>query len=376
MKERCLLTDTLFDPAAAGHYSAAEWDLLLRQARAANLLAQLGVRLAQHPAQTEIPHSVAQHLRSARLIVKRQNRAIRWEVSLLQQALYDLAVPIVVLKGAAYVLAGLPNSDGRLFHDIDILVPRSALKEVEARLRRWGWRSTHNNAYDQRYYRRWMHELPPLQHIQRQTVLDVHHSILPLTARLHPDPGKLIANAVADPANEDIYWLAPEDMLLHSMTHLFHDGELENGLRDLVDMEILLNHFGTGKAFWARLTERAELLELGRPLYYGLRYVERVLQRAIPAETAETASAWGPGWLLGRLMDFLFLEALQPAHTSCNTLSTSIARWMLYVRSHYLRMPLRLLIPHLVHKAVVKEGNGEIEIPKGLRKIIADADKG
>ncbi len=374
MKKSCLLTDTLCRPSTASHYSAAEWDLLLRQARAANLLAQLGVRLEQCSEQMEIAHSVARHLRSARLIVKRQNNAIRWEVSLLQHALHDLAVPVVLLKGAAYVLADLPNSNGRLFQDIDILVPRPALKEVENRLRRWGWRSTHNNAYDQRYYRRWMHELPPMEHAQRRTVLDVHHSILPLTARLHPDPRKLIGNAVAAPGNEDIYLLSPEDMVLHSMTHLFHDGELENGLRDLVDMEILLQHFGKEAGFQTRLCERARLLELTRPLYYGLRYVERVFQAPVAEETRKTVSSWGPGWLLGGLMDFLFREALQPSHASCTTAATSLARWLLYLRSHYLRMPLRLLIPHLIHKALVKKGDNEIEIPKALRKIIPDAD--
>ena len=368
MKVSCLLIDTLRDPTIVRRYSSSEWDVLLRQARSANLLAQLGVLLQQALEQQEVPDKVRQHLHSARLIVKRQNRAIRWEVGLLQHAMYDLAVPIVVLKGAGYVLAGLPNSYGRLFHDIDILVPRSALGEVETRLRQWGWGTTHHNAYDQRYYRRWMHELPPLQHRQRQTVLDVHHSILPLTARLNPNPRKLINNAVTDPENEDVYWLSPEDMVLHSMTHLFHDGELENGLRDLVDMEILLNHFAEEKGFWTQLTRRAEVLELTRPLYYGLRYTGSVLQAPIPGETLNMVSECGPGLLLGKLMDFLFLNALQPAHATCNTLSTSIASWILYVRSHYLRMPLRLLIPHLIHKAVVKEHDDKI--PRKLRNIL------
>jgi hypothetical protein len=31
---------------------------------------------------------------------------------------------------------------------------------------------------------------------------------------------------------------------------------------------------------------------------------------------------------------------------------TGFARWLLYVRGHYRRMPLRLLVPHLVRKAV------------------------
>jgi len=47
-----------------------------------------------------------------------------------------------------------------------------------------GWVSGHRSAYDQRYYRKWMHEIPPMTHIRRQTVLDLHHNILPETARL------------------------------------------------------------------------------------------------------------------------------------------------------------------------------------------------
>ena len=94
--------------------------------------------------------------------------------------------------------------------------------------------TTHHDAYDQRYYRQWMHELPPLRHMTRQTVLDVHHTILPLTAHLKPDPAKLWEAAVGIEGQVNFCVLAPVDMVLHSATHLFHDGELEHGLRDLV----------------------------------------------------------------------------------------------------------------------------------------------
>ena len=49
-----------------------------------------------------------------------------------------------------------------------------------------GWATTHHDPYDQRYYRRWMHELPPMLHIRRMTLLDVHHAIVPATADLKP----------------------------------------------------------------------------------------------------------------------------------------------------------------------------------------------
>jgi hypothetical protein len=42
--------------------------------------------------------------------------------------------------------------------------------------------------------------------------------------------------------------------------------------------------------------------------------------------------------------------ALQPQHPSCDTRRSDLARWLLYVRSHYLRMPWYLVIPHLARK--------------------------
>jgi hypothetical protein len=41
-----------------------------------------------------------------------------------------------------------------------------------------------------------MHELPPLIHRERDRMIDVHHTILPLTARITPDADALIADSV------------------------------------------------------------------------------------------------------------------------------------------------------------------------------------
>ena len=120
-----------------------------------------------------------------------------------------------------------------------------------------GWASMHLDKYDQRYYRTWMHELPPMRHVKRLTVIDVHHAIVPETAAIRPDPGKLCAAACPVEKEQGICVLAPVDMVLHSAVHLFHDGEFENGLRDLIDIQRLLNHFGHTPSFWDSLVERA-----------------------------------------------------------------------------------------------------------------------
>ena len=53
-------------------------------------------------------------------------------------------------------------------------------------------------------------------------------------------------------------------------------------------------------------------------------------------------------------MFHLFSRALRPEHPTCDDLRTRIARFVLYVRAHYLRMPLHLLLPHLIRKAYVR----------------------
>jgi hypothetical protein len=40
-----------------------------------------------------------------------------------------------------------------------------------------------------------------------------------------------------------------------------------------------------------------------------------------------------------------------PDHESCNDRWTGLARWLLFVRSHWLKMPVHLMVPHLLRKA-------------------------
>jgi hypothetical protein len=340
-------------PDSLTSLSLADWDLLLRQARSANLLARLHVLLEERGQLEKIPRQPREHLEWSHATAERHTQAVRWEVSQIRNALTKAGVPIILLKGAAYVMANLPPARGRFFTDIDIMVPKDRLNEVEAALMLHGWAATHHDAYDQRYYRTWMHELPPMMHVKRSTVIDVHHAILPETASIHPDPEKLRAAAFTLEGHDDLKVLAPADMVLHSATHLFHDGELENGLRDLVDIHNLLSEFGSLPSFWPGLVNRAQELELMRPLYYALRYSALILHTPIPPDAMESAGRGCPKPLTLALMDSLFSRALMPVHPSCSDSYTGIARWMLYVRSNWLRMPPLLLARHLFHKAFI-----------------------
>lgn len=328
------------------------WDELVRQGRSSGLTARLAAELQELDCWDLIPEPARWHFAAALTLAERQQIAVRWEAAQIHQALEPVGCPVILLKGAAYVLADLPAARGRLFNDVDILVPRESLGAVEAALMLAGWHVQAQDTYDERYYRQWMHEIPPMQHIKRGSVLDVHHAILPHTARYHPDPAKLRTAAVPAPGEPNLWVLAPVDMVLHSACHLFHDGELTYGLRDLSDLDLLLRHFSELPGFWDRLPQRAVELELTRPVFYALRYVRHFFQTPVPP-AVDAALHWAAPALLP-LMDAMFQRVLGPDHASYDDSFSRPARLAAYVRAHWLRMPLHLLIPHLLHKALIR----------------------
>jgi hypothetical protein len=203
-----------------------------------------------------------------------------------------------------------------------------------------------------------MHELPPMQHMRRATAIDVHHAILPETARVRPDPALLRGAARALPGSGGLFVLAPCDMVLHSAVHLFSEGEYDHGLRDLFDLHRLLCHFGAHEpGFWVALPLRARELELTRPLFYALRYCMELLGTPVPPATLAAAEGGRPPAALLALMDTLFGAALRPTHPSCADFLSPLAAGMLFIRGNWLRMPPLMLARHLFHKAFLTSRN-------------------
>lgn len=348
-----LLLEVLRDPEMVRHMDMTQWDLLLRQANAAKLSASLVCLLDDAGLTEEQPATVRAHLEWTRVLMARHADAVHFEIQCIKEALKELNVPVLLLKGAAYSAAGLPPARGRLYNDIDVMVPKARLAEAEVAFLLHGWHSQGHDAYDERYYRQWMHEIPPIQHIKRQSVIDLHHAILPETARVRPDPVRLRAAAVDVPGLPGVQTLAPADMILHSAVHLFYDGEFDSGLRDLLDLDRLLKEFGTAPGFWEKLPVRAVEMELARPLFYALRYSRGMLATAVPEAVMAALAPAAPNKALLALMDALFTRGLQPAHATCNDAYSRIARFALYVRGNWLRMPPLLLARHLFHKAFI-----------------------
>jgi hypothetical protein len=339
----------LRDPGAMAGFESSDWDLVVRQAAHAGLLGRLGAMARQAEVHTAMPAPVWRHLEATLARAEQRRLAVRWELVHLSRDLADLPGPVLLLKGAAYAAANLAPAAGRMFSDIDLLVPKSQLDEAESLLMLSGWLTSQHSDYDQRYYRQWMHELPPMTHIKRQTLLDLHHNILPETARIKTRPDLILAEAQVLQEFPCFSIPSAADQILHSATHLFHEGDWGHGLRDLVDLDQLLRDYAKTDGFWAGLLERARVLGLGRPLYYGLSLCLRLLATPVPTQ-ALLECPDRPQGLKARWMEFLFLNALSMGHKPSSTRFAAWAEFALYLRSHYLRMPLHLLLPHLLAK--------------------------
>lgn len=346
----------LNEPATLTTLSLADWDILIAYARSAALLARLDALLEAEGLISKIPIQVLPHLEAAGIVADQERRVLNWEVNRIQRALRALKEPLILLKGAAYASLNLDISRGRISSDVDVLVSKSLLNAVEKALCDNGWKPIKLDDYDQYFYRHWSHELPPLQHQDRRTVVDVHHTLLPPTGRLHPDPIKLIKAAVVVPGTS-LKVLAPADMLLHSAAHAFQDGDLTSGLRDLLDLDGLFRHFGTDAGFWDQLLPRARELQLSRPLYYALRYTSRILNTPIPGEILDSSQTSRPPQPVLLLMDKLVVDTLRPRPHRDEGFALRLSAGLLYVRSHWLRMPPRLLVRHLVRKWLTRKSH-------------------
>lgn len=356
MRDATPLVQALSNPASVAALSPIEWTELIAMARAEALAGTLAYRVAGQP----MPEAVAFMLADHRAGAEQGRRSALWEAEMCRRALAPLGIKTILLKGTAYAAANLRAAEGRQIGDLDILVPRERLGDTEKALLGAGWEWVKQDSYDDAYYRQWMHELPPLIHSERDRMIDVHHTILPLTARITPDAEAMMDDAVEvgaqgannpaspEPAEgraitairpstssgptEAFYILSPEDRICHSVAHMFADGDFQGGLRNLWDIRLLLADLkGSENTLNTRATKHglSAQVEQARRLadaFYGqgtiaslrgadVRIAKRLLAR----------NGWG-----------------QETH--------KFLRLGFYIRSHWLRMPPMMLARHLFTK--------------------------
>lgn len=336
----------LRDPSPALPATPRAWSDRIAEARSSGLLPALAHRVQglpqAAPAQAQAHLAANAHLQVLRV------RHMQREIAHLATALEPLGVPWLLLKGAAYVALDLPFAAHRQFGDIDLLVARHDLPRVESALMGAGWiGDAQGDAHDERFYREWSHEVPPVTHVRRGSTVDLHHAIAPPLGRYPVDTRTLLAASQLVPGHRHMRTLQPVDLVLHSALHSVVSGEFDRALRDLLDIDALIAHFSrTDPAFESRLAARAEELRLADVLH--------LIQTQRQVQLGATPSAWPTlSWWAGcklRWLSPLFTLAGGTWHPNRASRLRSAAQTLLYLRGHTLRLPLRLLVPHLLTK--------------------------
>jgi hypothetical protein len=330
MKASKLLAQCLVRPAHLQTLTNGDVTAVITAARAEKLLATLAMRSEN----IAVPERLKHIFQDAIIDCNNVQRLAMWEVDRMYFALNSLNIPVVLLKGSAFVAANLTAATGRQVGDLDILVPRVQLEAVEAKLILAGWEWVKDDPYDQQYYRQWMHELPPMIHNERDGMIDVHHTILPLTARPTPDAHSLIDQAIT--LDSGLFILQPADMICHAAAHLAADGDMAGGMRNLWDVHALLEAFAQQDGFWDSLDKRAQAHQLSDPVARTLRLANRLYGTPIDKRFAGTFS----------LLDRLLMRRIM-ARDAWGREAYIFTRFAVYIRSHWLRMPPLMLAKHL-----------------------------
>ncbi|MFK7841283.1 MAG: nucleotidyltransferase family protein [Sphingorhabdus sp.] len=331
MRDALVLIHALREPESVASFDGEQWTQLISIARAESLIGSLAHRLKDVRAPDRV-RAVLQDAIEAHDLARQQ---ALWEANCADRALAVYPGKVVLMKGTAYVADNLAAGLGRSIGDLDIMVERSDLPFVEAALLDAGWEWVKPDPYDDQYYRDHMHELPPLIHRERDRMIDVHHTTLPLTAGPEPDAKAMLESAVR--LNDGLYVMAPADMLLHSIAHLFADGDLAGGLRNLWDINLLIKEFSDAdEGFWLEVDRRAKLHGLEVALGRATRLAARIYRTSIPDSRAENP----------KFSDSLYMRRLL-ARDGYGRETRKFMRFAFYVRSHWLRMPPMMLARHL-----------------------------
>jgi len=320
-----------------------ELSLLVAEARSAGVLGRMA-HIAHSALPTRsLPQFFNDALSAAAIYSDGFAQDVRRETKFLEKALSDLDTPVILLKGASYMLFNFPVANGRTFSDIDILVDRGHIAKAEAALMLGGWSTGKLSAYDQRYYRQWSHEIPPMTHLHRGTTVDLHHSLVMPTCRIKVDSARMLSDAI--PGGHGTFWwrLRDEDIVLHSACHLLTNSEFDRGLRDLWDIDLLFRHFFSNAAdFPDRLIERAKVVGLERVITRAMWLARGVFKTPVPPSLLPASAD-----VATRLLSV----SASTRHPETKPAGQHLSDLALQFRELFLRLPAGLLTEHLLHKA-------------------------
>ena len=203
------------------------------------------------------------------------------ELHPLLQLFHEKNLAVIVLKGA-YLAESVYEQIGlRTMRDVDLLVKKQDLPQVESALLAFGYlpaepnRVIITNNHHFRYF-----------HPESKFMVEIHWTIIDENLSLQIDVEGLWQRAqTVTLAQAPTMCLSPEDLLLHLCMHtVIHAYDMQKGyemrLRMLCDIGEVLQHFES-KIDWREMKSRARQWGVGRAIYVVLRLTCELLDSTI-----------------------------------------------------------------------------------------------
>jgi hypothetical protein len=280
--------------------AALDWNVLLASAETEGVAPALGFAWKAKPPEA-MPRDVQERLHRDLAESTARHLILSRELGQLLERFEGEHIPVIPLKGPALGETLYPHPALRPCTDLDLLVRRESIRQVDDLLQRLGYRrlaDAHSFRFDLAYDRATLYEGPSGVHV------DLHWALLSDPRYTWDEREGLTVwdRAVRiRVAGRDALGLCPEDLLLYLAVHL----AVHHGLAGLLwywDLYLVIERW-RATLDWEALVVRASRWRVRAALYFALLELERLFSARVPSGVMAPIEPRGPraavmGWLL------------------------------------------------------------------------------
>ena len=225
-----------------------------------------------------VPVTVAQKLRSSYYANAARNSLLYADLKKLLLALRQEKIAVVILKGAALAETVYPGRALRPMSDIDLLVSRERLVDVESKLLTMGYgidASTHEHHREQHYHLAFTKAAAPS--------IEIHWHVQRPAGPFRIDIENLWARSRKTRiAGVEALVFSSEDLVLHLCQH-FWKHNLAGGIRPLCDIAESTRYYGDG-IDWPKIANISLEWGMNAGSYLVLSLARELLDAPIPKD--------------------------------------------------------------------------------------------
>lgn len=255
-----------------------QWERFIEAASNESLLPAIYGLLHKRGLLTYLPAEIVEFFFAARELNRERNRDIFERIEVVASALNQIGIEPLLLKGAAYLLAGVyADTADRFLVDIDFLVPKGDIPAALEVLVRHGY------SFEQ---------VDPIDHATNHTyavlsrsdsmTIDLHQTVgLGASSDVLPAADILERSQVIVLENARVRIPAPVDLvthhILHSQVHELYRDRIWTPLRSLYDLALLERRFRTD-VDWQTIVQRFRRKRLSGSLILYVKLAQRTVR--------------------------------------------------------------------------------------------------